>query len=286
MSCDFNPVDCIDNLGEQLQEIEILESMYPGAGELELSDPAVIHDIKQFIEDRVNVPNSIELTIKLKVEEKTVETIFNLPREYPSSALPEVYIRSQNFTRGDQTKINDGIRCFLNEELNLGEPCMSSVISWVQDHAEEYISRETPSSLHSGKDEVAGTGRFARYWIYSHHIYSKIKRKDILDMSREYDVTGFCLPGKPGIICIEGDAKNCSDWWSVVRNWNWKRLSLKILEEEEGAVDDLRLFSGFSEIGEVKGASRDYHMDMGQFQLFLEQHSCAHIFPQLFGIEK
>ena len=43
----------------------------------------------------------------------------------------------------------------------------------------------------------------SRYWIYSHHIYSKIKRRNILDMSREYDVTGFCQPGKPGIICVE-----------------------------------------------------------------------------------
>jgi len=67
--------------------------MYPGAGEFELSDPAVIHDIKQFIEGRVVVPNSIELTIKLQVDDIIVETIFNLPREYPSSALPEVYIR-------------------------------------------------------------------------------------------------------------------------------------------------------------------------------------------------
>jgi len=284
MSSDLNPADCLNNLGEQLQEIEILESMYPGAGEFELSDPAVIHDIKQFIEGRVDVPNSIELTIKLQVDDIIVETIFNLPREYPSSALPEVYIRSQNFSRGGQTKINEGIRSFLKDDLILGEPCLISVISWVQDHADEFISRET-QPLQPTKEET-GTGRFSRYWIYSHHIYSKIKRKDILDMSREYDVTGFCLPGKPGIICIEGDSKNCSDWWSVVRNWNWKRLSLKIQEEEDGAADDKRKFFGFSEIGEVKGASRDYHMDMGQFQIFLEQHSCAHIFAQLFGIEK
>ena len=52
-------------------------------------------------------------------------------------------------------------------------------------------------------DEVKVSGMFCRYWIYSHHIYSKIKRKNILDMSKEYDLSGFCLPGKPGIICVE-----------------------------------------------------------------------------------
>ena len=38
-----------------------------------------------------------------------------------------------------------------------------------------------------------GGGKFSRYWIYSHHIYSKIKRRNILDMAREYDVTGMCV---------------------------------------------------------------------------------------------
>lgn len=44
----------------------------------------------------------------------------------------------------------------------------------------------------------------------------QVKRKDILDLSREFDLTGFCLPGKPGIICVEGLAHNTDDWWHKV----------------------------------------------------------------------
>lgn len=44
----------------------------------------------------------------------------------------------------------------------------------------------------------------------------QVKRKDILDLSREFDLTGFCLPGKPGIICVEGMSRNTDDWWQKV----------------------------------------------------------------------
>jgi hypothetical protein len=57
---------------------------------------------------------------------------------------------------------------------------------------------------------------FARYWIYSHHIYSKIKRREILDLANEFSITGFCLPGRPGIICAEGLAGDCNEWWQKV----------------------------------------------------------------------
>ena len=65
------------------------------------------------------------------------------------------------------------------------------------------------------------------------------------------DLSGFCQPGKPGIICVEGTTSNCAAWWTVVRNWNWKRLSLKIIEEKEvdNEVSAHRIFNGFAEIG-------------------------------------
>ena len=57
---------------------------------------------------------------------------------------------------------------------------------------------------------------FTRLWIYSHHIYSKVKRRDMLELARDCAVTGFSLPGKPGIICVEGPAANTADWWKRV----------------------------------------------------------------------
>ncbi len=57
---------------------------------------------------------------------------------------------------------------------------------------------------------------FSRFWIFSHHIYSKEKRKLILEWSRELKLSGFSLPGKPGVVCAEGETGNCEEYW---RRW-------------------------------------------------------------------
>ena len=82
-------------------------------------------------------------------------------------------------------------------------------------------------------------------------------------------------------------AQNCSSWWSLVRHWNWKKINVKIQEDFETTdVDANRLFEKFEEIGTVKNAGRDYHMDMGEFFKYLESHQCSWIFKELFGIDK
>lgn len=54
---------------------------------------------------------------------------------------------------------------------------------------------------------------FSRFWIYSHHIYNKEKRKCILEWAKELGLTGFSMPGKPGVVCIEGPQDSCEDYW-------------------------------------------------------------------------
>ena len=79
--------------GVQLDELEILQSMYPEEKELELSDPAVLSDIRDYLENRGDCPNSVELTLRTQLGSTQIETIVNLPRSYPSLSLPELYIR-------------------------------------------------------------------------------------------------------------------------------------------------------------------------------------------------
>ena len=103
------------------------------------------------------------------------------------------------------------------------------------------------------------------------------------------------MPGKPGIICIEGTESNCTEAWGIIRSWNWKKINVKHQEKEDlpseqssiECIDKIRKFSGFDEIGFVKnGDTRDYHMDMGEFSKYLDQHMCLYMFKILFGFEK
>ena len=75
--------------------------------------------------------------------------------------------------------------------------------------------------------------------------------------------------------------RNCSEWWSLVKSWNWQRINVKISEElEEGEAR--RLFSNFEEVGVLKHTERSNHMDMGEFRKYLEQHNCEWVFKELF----
>ena len=117
---------------------------------------------------------------------------------------------------------------------------------------------------------------------------SKTKRKNILDLAKENGLTGFCMPGKPGIVCLEGILDVCNDVWSIIKQWNWKKINVKFQEDPSPNQEkkDFFKFEKFEEIGFVKGDTRDYHMDMGEFFKYLKEHKCEYMFKELFGIEK
>lgn len=103
-----------------------------------------------------------------------------------------------------------------------------------------------------------------------------------MDLAKDFSLTGFSMPGKPGIICLEGRPRDCNETWAVIKSWNWKKINIKIQEE-----DSSRRFEDFTEIGFVKSnESRDYHMDMGEFFSFLGKHESEYMFKELFGIDK
>ena len=62
--------------------------------------------------------------------------------------------------------------------------------------------------------------------------------------------------------------------------------------EEEGETNDAeeilcwRRFEGFKEVGVLKDCIRGNHMDMGEFQKYLDQHSLGWVFNELFGIDR
>jgi hypothetical protein len=137
----------------------------------------------------------------------------NLPHDYPASE-PDIYVRSDKLDRNQQHILNSDLASYIST-LERGEICTCSAISWLQENASRYhVESAKPDQTVKNSDE--NDKFFARYWIYSHHIYSKIKRKEILDLASEFGITGFCLPGKPGIICAEGLARDCIEWWQKV----------------------------------------------------------------------
>jgi Protein of unknown function (DUF1115) len=93
-----------------------------------------------------------------------------------------------------------------------GGPVLADLAAWMQAEGVDLLAASLgagcPKSdqslmLDGGSSSSAADGGFARYWIYSHHIYSRLKRRDLHQLAVEHRLTGFCHPGKPGVICVE-----------------------------------------------------------------------------------
>lgn len=278
----------------QILEFEMLQSMFSNPGEFEVHDHSVIADINDFVEGKTSIlPPYLDFTINLTIDNYKFQVCVNLPHDYPADE-PDIFVRCDNLTRNQQHLLNKDLCCYVTK-LDRGEICIYSAVSWLQENASAYCVSDTKTKTKCNNSLVSNRNSndklFSRYWIYSHHIYSKMKRKCIMDYAHEYNVTGFCLPGRPGIICAEGWESDCSEWWQKIRCMNWKKIMCKKKEEvpitDSKNIDSFRKFISFQEIsfdgGKSKG--RECHMDMGEFYRYLSEHDCGYVFKDYFGVD-
>ncbi|XP_050515288.1 RWD domain-containing protein 2A [Diabrotica virgifera virgifera] len=269
------------NLEIQLSELEILESLLYNPGELKVEDICTLSDIRDYVNDKTTIsPPYLDITVNIIQDNAKFELCITLPHEYPN-VEPELFVRNHKFDRHQHVKINKDLCDFMACQEK-GEPCIFSAISWIKDNAEEYIrvEQEQPQKK-DVRDE-----KFVRHWIYSHHIYSKTKRRELVELANQLELTGFCMPGKPGIICIEGAAADVQECWQAIKSMSWKKIFCKVIEddkEEEGRK--FLKFDKFEEVVFQNNGIKYNHMDMGELHHYLEDHSVGYIFKDLFGVE-
>lgn len=215
-----------------------------------------------------------------------LEVNVTLKQDYPESK-PLVSARSIGLNRHQQKELHSGISNYL-QTLSPGDLCVISLINWLTENAQSYFSLQAPVDDIETQPCDAPKEIMCRMWIYSHHIYNKFKRREILDSAKGLNLTGFSLPGKPGFICLEGVKRDCNEFFQHLKQMSWKKLSL--VREETGESSSLSNFRKFEDFQEIsfqvrRGPAKEYHMDMGQFLKYLEQHSCGYAFHDLFGIE-
>ncbi|XP_074037517.1 RWD domain-containing protein 2A [Leptinotarsa decemlineata] len=270
-----------ENLQTQLSELESLQSVFCNPGEVKVEDICTLADITDFVADKSTfLPQYLDLVIKLVIDDLKFELCVTLPHEYPH-AEPEIFIRSPELNRSTHIQLNKNINEFITSQEK-GEPCIFSAISWLQDNAGSYVSvKEETSPQKDAKNE-----KFVRYWIYSHHIYSRTKRKEIVDLANQLSISGFCMPGKPGIICVEGSSSSCTEWWQSIRSMTWKKIFLKVEEEDKEQLgQDFLKFDKFEEVVFQNSGVKFNHMDMGELHRYLESRGVGYIFKDLFGVE-
>ena len=301
---DKNSLDVKANLEQQINEIELLQSVYSKPGEFKIDDKDAFTLAEAFVSgNSPSCPNYLSYTVHLSVDDEededhvTIDICCRTQSVYPVE-LPEVHVKSDQFTRSSQDKLNQELLTFMKTQTVVGEVCVYSVIEWLKGEVFNYCTPLTSPPLMStkqtGATESKDSVQYCRMWLYMHHIYSKIKRRNILSLSKDYNLTGFCLPGKPGVVCVEGSVSNTNEFYGLLRRWNWKSITCRYREVGESAtsscvgasgIDSQRRFDGFQELAFDVHGPRGNHLDLGQFRLYLSRHNLDYMFKELFGVE-
>ncbi|XP_053599699.1 RWD domain-containing protein 2A [Plodia interpunctella] len=284
MSIDSVRETLCNNLTQQLAELELLKSMYPNSDEIVITDSKVLTDINNFIENKLDyIPNHLDFTLQLYINNMKLEFCVNLPTYYPERE-PDIYVRCNQLNRQQETNLNTELIRFIKDNYS-GEVCIYTAISWLQENIQSFIN-EVDNQTRTEEEPKCMKGKFVRLWIYSHHIYNKKKRDEILKTAKELKLTGFCLPGKPGIICVEGLDVECHEWWRNIKSMSWKKIMIRNTETFESVKEKQeRKFNNFEEII-FRNSSNKYskHADMSGFSKYMEQFGLSQAFNEVFRL--
>ncbi|XP_034479980.1 RWD domain-containing protein 2B [Drosophila innubila] len=273
-------------IGQQLEELELLSSIYCGAGELQLLDAGVVADFNEFLATNSSptaLRSHLEYIIKLSLSGKRVVDVrIELPHLYPLVELARISVHTTLLGKVKQQLLKTDITKYLEEQCNAEEPYIYQLLSWLQDQIEALLLRPSSELESPPAEELPkAVSHLERLWIFSHHIKSSAKRQEIVRLARQLQLSGFSRPGKPGIICVEGQPDQVQEYWRTIKMLRWQKISLVRTEQRQRK----RLFDNFSEQLFNANDGEEGVMNMGQFIRFLEAHGTGYMKSELFGLD-
>ncbi|CDS43100.1 RWD domain containing protein 2B [Echinococcus multilocularis] len=283
---------------EKKAEIDLIRSVFT-SDELVFSDPSLIGDLDLLAAQNLPIEDKdIDLTLKIAFSELSVivDLSICLPIGYPQ-LRPSIVLRvKQSESVVNEKALNAAFQEWLDEVSNTAEPVICSVVDWLrsalnEEHWDAYLGRDafkvakspppsqpqlksaTPVDRDSATSPKTLSKRASQetevcYWIFSHHIRNPKKRKVIVDWARESNLTGCCLPGKPGTVVIEGPEDKVEEYWKRIKVLTWKRIQVKDRE----VLTQRRFVDGFFEVGGTLSEKIGYMREHGVSQERIAAH--------------
>lgn len=107
------------------------------------------------------------------------------------------------------------------------------------------LTTSTSSSSHPDPDLNLPPEPLERAYLWFPSLSTPSKRRDLVTYASRYDLTGFVLAGKPGLLCLEGRGRAFERYMSDIKNESWgdipsyqKKVSSR-LRPTERPSDDL-----------------------------------------------
>lgn len=180
----------------QLGEIDLLSSIYCNPGELKVLDYSTIPEISDYVKGKTaSLSSNLEFIVTITSEDNyKVEVRVELPHLYPLVETPGITIKSNSYNRTQESAIKLLLQEFIESECDKSDSYIFQIISWIQENLKRFeeLSRGNESAtVKKSEDKIQEVPEMERLWIYSHHIKSKTKRRNILQTAKELALTGF-----------------------------------------------------------------------------------------------
>ncbi|RHZ86230.1 hypothetical protein Glove_53g10 [Diversispora epigaea] len=158
-----------------------------------------------------------------------------LPERYPE-INPECYFSSDKANRQFWTLVNEEIETNLKERKK-GECCIFDLYQHIKSFLQFNLNFNNDldnnnDNDNNDKNSVKKIILICRILIWTHHLLSLEKRKNICQWAEELEIWGYSKPGYPGIIIAEGLYDNVQEYVSRLKNLRWQAITVRSEETE------------------------------------------------------
>lgn len=288
-----------DLLEAQLSMVELIRAMYPSSTETsDLATDEMIERVRSWCESSGplggsgDLPSrfSFDMTIPLNVEGAEALS----PEIQISIAVPLVASPDADLTEPPPLtySLRQPVWMSRAELTELGSSMPTSDVlgafDYIQENAPRYFRNASQSRREDLTQPEKDAGPLMRVWFYFPSLSTREKRKDLVSYTTAYNLTGFVLAGKPGVLCLEGSSGDIDDYMNAIKNESWgdipshqKKVSERFREE---CGPGGRKFAGMSEITDDLGArhgTRKNRGDMAALEAWLKEKGVGDSFPKV-----
>ena len=231
-------VDAHAALARQVDELEALAAMYSAEGESTSSTQTA-----SGIAVSVNIALRGEIITSGEISHVAGLHVV-LPAMYPAIPPTDIEVSCPALSATEIQGIRSSLLAIASCAADDDRESLTELCQALQQEATQSLESRQEGSVASLQQGMAQSlsvshpaSSFGRRMVWFHHIKSFEKRKEIVRAARTNRLRGFCKPGFPGVLVVEGDEPGCEEFVRSIRNLKWQAMDVRWVQRLPEAPD-------------------------------------------------
>jgi len=264
-----------DILDSQLAMVDLILDMFPAPGEIEV--PSETSEVVARLRNPsisstpALLPSDINFTVSLFLtENRIIQLKVSVPLQssHPDPSEPPPFI----YTIRQPPWMSRGEVAELSTLMPVDD--IFGALEFLQDPTTQFQTLATPPDKPNGDLNAAlvQKGPLVRVFFYFPSLSTKEKRMDLVRYAADYQLTGFVLAGKPGVLCVEGLSVNIDTYMNYIKMNSWGDIpshQKKVSERYRDGGEDVvirRCFNDMTEITDSLGDKKGKRVNRGDMK--------------------